>query len=92
MSGEMECSRGGSARLAAQYVRDLEDPSQGFMVGSTVNREENTLGIRMASISRLLPMPGARLSESDREPCLCLSGPHIIYRRKVVNGARVSDK
>ncbi len=48
------------------------------MVGSTVNREENTLGIRMASISRLLPVPSARLFvEIDRESCLCLSGPHI---------------
>jgi len=36
-------------------------PSQGFWVGSTVNLEENTLGIRMASISRLLPVRGARL-------------------------------
>jgi hypothetical protein len=36
-------------------------PSQGFWVGCTVNREEDTLGIRMASISiLLLPVRSAR--------------------------------
>ena len=33
MGGEMECARRGSAGLAAQHIRDLEDPTKSGLLG-----------------------------------------------------------
>jgi hypothetical protein len=33
MGGEMECAMRGSAELAAQHIRDLEDPTKSGLLG-----------------------------------------------------------